>query len=64
MNIEVFGDYGLDEHPLSVLGVYDHARRVFGGEESLGRLIAGFNATVFGRTGDADDPRGGQADAQ
>ena len=64
MNIEAFGDYDFDEHPFSVLGGYDQARRVFGGEESLERLIAGFNAAVFGRKGDADDPRVGQADAQ
>ncbi len=47
MSTEVFGDYDLDEHPFTTLGGYDQARRVFGGEKSLNRLIAGFNAVVF-----------------
>ena len=63
MNIEAFGDYDFDEHPFSVLGGYDQARRVFGGEESLGRLIAGFNAAVFGKAGAADEPHGRQGEA-
>ena len=57
MNIDAFGEYDFDEHPFSVLGGYDQARRVFGGEESLGRLIAGFNAAVFGQASAADEPR-------
>ncbi len=48
MNLEAFGRWDFDEHPFDALGGYDQARRVFGGEESLGRLIAGFNAAVFG----------------
>ena len=63
MNIEAFEDYDFDEHPFSVLGGYDQARRVFGGEASLGRLIAGFNAAVFGQAGAADKPHGGQGRA-
>ena len=63
MNIDAFGDYDFDEHPFSALGGYDQARRVFGGEESLGRLIAGFNAAVFGRAGAADEPHDGQGKA-
>ena len=58
LSIESFGDYDFDEHPFTALGGYDQARRVFGGEESLGRLIAGFNAVVFGHA-DATDPPGG-----
>ncbi len=49
MNMEAFGDYDFDEHPFAALGGYDEARRVFGGEESLRRLIEGFNAAVFGQ---------------
>ncbi len=45
-----FGDYDFDAHPFSALGGYDQARRVFGGEEPLARLIAGFNAAVFGES--------------
>ena len=63
MNIEAFGDYDFDEHPFSVLGGYDQARRVFGGEDSLGRLIAGFNAAVFGQAGAADELRSEQTEA-
>ncbi len=48
MSMEAFGDYDFDEHPFAALGGYDQARRVFGGEASLGRLIAGLNAAVFG----------------
>ena len=56
LNIESFGDYDFDEHPFTALGGYDQARRVFGGEESLGELIAGFNAAVFGRPDPTDPP--------
>ena len=45
-----FGDYDFDAHPFSALGGYDQARRVFGGEEPLARLIAGLNAAVFGKS--------------
>ena len=48
MTMTAFGDYDFDGHPFGALGGYDQARRVFGGGESLARLIAGFNATVFG----------------
>ncbi|MCY3819132.1 MAG: DEAD/DEAH box helicase family protein [Gammaproteobacteria bacterium] len=48
MNREPFGDYDLDEHPFDVLGGYDQARRVFGGADALGEVIAGFNAQVLG----------------
>ena len=56
LNIETFGDYDFDEHPFTALGGYDQARRVFGGEESLGILIAGFNVAVFGRADPTDPP--------
>ena len=49
MNMDAFGGWDFDDHPFAALGGYDQARRVFGGEESLGRLIAGFNVAVFGR---------------
>ncbi len=49
MNMEAFGEWAFDEHPFAALGGYNQARRVFGGEESLDRLIAGFNAAVFDR---------------
>jgi hypothetical protein len=39
------------------LGGYDQARRVFGGEDSLARLIAGINETVF-----AEQPADGMPD--
>ena len=48
MSMETFGDYNFDEHPFATLGGYNQARRVFGGRKSLARLIAGFNAVVFG----------------
>ena len=54
LNIESFGDYDFDEHPFTALGGYDQARRVFGGEESLGEVIARFNAAVFGRADPTD----------
>ena len=49
MNMEAFGEWAFDEHPFAALGGYNQARRVFGGEENLGRLLAGFNAAVFDR---------------
>ncbi len=58
MSMEAFGDYDFDEHPFTALGGYDQARRVFGGEASLGKLIAGFNAVVFGGRREARAPAG------
>ncbi len=58
------GDIGVwdfDEHPFDALGGYEKARRVFGGKESLDRLIAGINAAVFGQgrtAGRAEDDAG------
>ena len=49
MNMDTFGEWAFDEHPFAALGGYNQARRVFGGEENLGRLLAGFNAAVFDR---------------
>ena len=61
MSMEAFGDYDFDEHPFAALGGYDQARRVFGGEEPLDRLIAGLNAAVFGRRREAGEPEAGRA---
>ena len=61
MNMETFGGWDFDLHPFSALGGYDQARRVFGGEESLDRLIAGFNAAVFGRRETASETEGSRA---
>ena len=63
MHMDALGEWDFDEHPFAALGGYDRARRVFGGEDSLGRLIAGFNAAVFGRptaTGDSGSSRAGE----
>ncbi len=63
MNMERFGDYDFDAHPFAALGGYDQARRVFGGEDSLARLIAGINQTVFGeRPADGMPDDGGTED--
>ena len=51
-------DYDFDEHPFNLRGGYDQAQRVFGGTALLGRLIASFNAAVFGGGATADRPRG------
>ena len=62
-SMDAFGGWDFDEFPFAALGGYDQARRVFGGEEPLGRLIAGLNAAVFGQrqaTGQAD-AGGGEA---
>ena len=61
MSMEAFGDYDFDEHPFAALGGYDQARRVFGGEEPLGRLIAGLNAAVFGGRREAGEAETGRA---
>ncbi len=58
MHMDAFGDYDFDEHPFAGLGGFEQARRVFGGQSALDRLIAGFNAVVFGQAG-ATDPPGG-----
>ncbi|MDE0527449.1 MAG: DEAD/DEAH box helicase family protein [Truepera sp.] len=58
MDIDRFEDYDLDEHPFAGLGGYDQAKRVFGGQSSLDRLIASFNAVVFGRMGNTHQPGG------
>ena len=64
MNIDAFGGWDFDEHPFAALGGYDQARRVFGGEQSLGRLISGFNAAVFERRQAAGEPGGRRAGAR
>ena len=51
MTMDRFGDYDFDVHPFASLGGYDQAARVFGGPASLDRLIASFNAAVFGGEG-------------
>lgn len=58
MTMEIFGAWDFDLHPFAALGGYDEARRVFGGAESLARLIAGFNAAVFGRPPPVDGTQG------
>ena len=58
MQIDAFGDYDFDEHPFKGLGGYEQARRVFGGQSALDRLIAGFNAAVFRQAGATDAPSG------
>ena len=58
MNMDAFGGWDFDEHPFATLGGYDQARRVFGGEESLHKLITGFNAAVFGLRQAAGEPQG------
>ena len=47
MHMDAFGDYDFDEHPFAGLGGFEQARRVFGGQSALDRLIAAFNAAVF-----------------
>ena len=61
MSMTAFGDYDFDEHPFAVLGGYDQARRVFGGKESLGKLIAGFNRAVLGERDAASPSEGDRA---
>ena len=61
MNMNTFGEWVFDEHPFAALGGYDQARRVFGGEKSLGRLIAGLNAAVFGQRPAPDDSANARA---
>ena len=63
INMDAFGEWDFDEHPFAALGGYDQARRVFGGEASIDRLIAGFNASVLGRqqaAGESESPRAGE----
>ena len=59
MQMDAFGAWDLDEHPFAALGGYDEARRVFGGEQSLGDLIAGLNSAVLGHGEAAGQPEGG-----
>ena len=56
--MEIFGVWDFDLHPFAALGGYDQARRVFGGAESLTRLIAGLNSAVFGRPLPIDGTQG------
>ena len=58
MHMDAFGDYDFDEHPFKGLGGYEQARRVFGGQSALGRVVAGFNAAVFGQARANDAPNG------
>ena len=48
MDMDTFSEWDFDGHPFATLGGYDQARRVFGGEQSLGKLIAELNSAVFG----------------
>ena len=61
MNMDAFGEWDFDEHPFAALGGYDQAKRVFGGEASIDRLIAGFNASVLGRRQAAGEPESSRA---
>jgi len=61
MSMDAFGEWNFDEHPFASLGGYNQARRVFGGAQSLGDLIAGFNAAVFGQRPPPGEPGGGRA---
>ena len=61
MNMDDFGSWDFDEHPFAALGGYNQARRVFGGKESLIKLIAEFNAAVFGQLQTTGDAEGGYA---
>ena len=61
MEMDAFGGWDFDEHPFAALGGYDQARRVFGGEQPLGRLIAGLNAAIFGQRQAAGEPDSGRA---
>ena len=56
--MDAFGDYDFDAHPFAGLGGFEQARRVFGGQTALDRLIAGFNAAVFGQAGRSDAESG------
>ena len=58
MHMDAFGDYDFDEHPFNGLGGYEQARRVFGGQSALDRVIAGFNAAVFGQADPSDSESG------
>ena len=64
MDMDIFGEWIFDEHPFAALGGYEQARRVFGGEQSLGRLIAELNAAVFGQRPAPDDPASARAGEQ
>ena len=64
MTMDALGEWDFDEYPFAALGGYDQARRVFGGEESLHRLIAGLNAAVFGRRPASGEPAGTSAGAR
>ena len=61
LNMDSLGEWDFDEHPFTALGGYDEARRVFGGKQSIERLIAGFNAAVFGDVQSSDSPDGPRA---
>ena len=64
MSMDTLGSWDFDDHPFTALGGYAEARRVFGGEQSLERLIDGFNAAVFGSvqsTGGPEGPRAGKS---
>ena len=47
LTMSSFEDYDFDTHPFAGLGGYDRAARVFGGQEALSLLLAGFNTAVF-----------------
>lgn len=61
MSMDSLGSWIFDEHPFTTLGGYAEARRVFSGEQSLERLIAGFNAAVFGSAQSTGGPEGSRA---
>ena len=47
MQMESFEEYDFNEHPFSILGGYNRARQVFGGADSLDKLLAAFNTKVL-----------------
>lgn len=59
MNMDASNGWPLDKRPFAVVGGYGRTRPLFGGEKALDRLIAGFDAAMFGQT--ADEPEGSRA---
>ena len=62
MNMDASNGWAFDERPFAAVGGYGRTRPLFGGEKALDRLIAGFDAAMFGQAvGEPEGSRAGEA---
>ncbi|MCY1320393.1 DNA phosphorothioation system restriction enzyme [compost metagenome] len=59
-----FDDFRFDMPPFSMIGGYQRARQIFGGDTGLEKILASLNLAVFGDGSPNDDPQTNQPSAR